>query len=76
MDAREVVVVAQGTSKAAAIAGLVEGPVTAMCPGSVLQLHPHATVIVDESAASRLTLAEYYRMTFDSKPAWQRYQAT
>ena len=31
----------------------VEGPLTSMCPASVLQLHPHATVVVDDAAASR-----------------------
>ena len=32
-----------------------------MCPASVLQLHPHATVVVDEAAAAGLELADYYR---------------
>lgn len=73
MDARQVVLVAQGESKADAIAALVEGPITAMCPGSVLQLHRYATVIIDEAAATELTLGDYYRFTYDNKPAWQRY---
>lgn len=72
MDARHLVLVAQGESKARAVAALVEGPVTALVPGSVLQLHPHATVIVDEAAASALTLADYYRDVFTGMPAWQR----
>ena len=72
MAARNVVLVAQGEGKADAIAALVEGPVTAMCPGSVLQLHQHATIFVDEAAAAKLTLADYYRFTYDNKPAWQR----
>ncbi|MEO6122819.1 MAG: glucosamine-6-phosphate deaminase [Ilumatobacteraceae bacterium] len=74
MDAREVVVVAQGVEKAAAIAAVVEGPVTAMCPGSVLQFHPRATIIIDEAAASQLALTDYYRTTFEQKPPWQRFQ--
>jgi glucosamine-6-phosphate deaminase len=45
-----------------------------MCPGSALQLHPDANVIVDESAASRLTLGEYYRYTFAHRPDWQRFE--
>lgn len=61
MDAHEVLVVAQGEKKAAAVAAMVEGPVTSMVPGSVLQLHRHVTVVVDEAAASCLTLADYYR---------------
>jgi glucosamine-6-phosphate deaminase len=42
-----------------------------MWPGTVLQHHPHVTVLVDEAAASRLQLAAYYRETFDAKPDWQ-----
>ncbi|NLT25668.1 MAG: glucosamine-6-phosphate deaminase [Microbacteriaceae bacterium] len=61
MEARSVVVLATGESKAEAIAGIVEGPVTAMCPGSILQWHPRTTVIVDEAAASRLRNVDYYR---------------
>lgn len=73
MDARHVVLVAAGTSKAAAIAALVEGPVSAMMPGSVLQLHPKATIVVDEAAASQLKLADYYREADTYKPDWQRF---
>lgn len=74
MDAREVLVIAQGSSKATAVAAVIEGPLTAMVPGSVLQAHPHATVVVDEAAAGRLELVDYYRWTFANKPAWQRYR--
>jgi len=49
----------------------VEGPVAARCPASALQLHPHATVVVDAAAASGLELAPYYRATWDAKPGWQ-----
>lgn len=73
MDARQVLLVAQGEAKADAIAALVEGPITAMVPGSVLQWHRYATVIVDEAAAAGLRLADYYRETYASKPDWQRY---
>ena len=73
LDARRLVLVAQGEAKATAVAAMVEGPVTSMCPGSALQLHPDATVIVDEPAASRLALTDYYRYTYDNLPAWQRF---
>lgn len=75
LDARQLLLVAQGHAKAAAVAAMVEGPVTSMCPGSALQLHPDATVIIDEHAASQLTLANYYRYTYDHLPAWQRFDA-
>lgn len=75
MAAREVVLVAQGAHKADAIAALVEGPITARWPGSVLQLHQHATVVVDETAASKLELRDYYIQTYAEKPTWQRFDA-
>ena len=71
MEARHIILVATGATKAEAVHGLVEGPVTAMCVASVLQFHPHATVIVDNAAASSLRLADYYRHVYDNKPAWQ-----
>ena len=71
LEARHLVLVACGTSKAAPVAAAVEGPLTAMCPASVLQLHPHATVVVDEAAASDLRLADYYREAYEHKPTWQ-----
>lgn len=74
LEARRLLLVAQGESKAAAVAAAVEGPLTAMVPGSALQLHPHATVLLDEAAASRLTLTDYYRFAADHQPAWQRVE--
>lgn len=71
LEARHLVLVASGSGKAAAIAAAVEGPLTASCPASVLQLHPHATVLVDEAAGSRLQRRDYYRETFVGKPSWQ-----
>ncbi|WP_077490153.1 glucosamine-6-phosphate deaminase [Sinomonas mesophila] len=71
MEARHVVLVATGATKAEAVHGLVEGPVSAMCVASVLQFHPHATVITDNAAASSLKLADYYRHVYDNKPDWQ-----
>ena len=71
MRARHLVLLAFGEGKAEAVAGAVEGAVTASLPGSAIQLHPHATVLVDEAAASRLAHADYYRYAFANKPAWQ-----
>ena len=55
------------------VARLVEGPVSAMMPASVLQLHRHATVIVDEAAASQLQETEFYRFVDANRPEWQAY---
>ena len=73
MDADEVVLVAQGAGKADAIAAMVEGPISASCPGSILQAHQYATVVVDEAAASKLVNHEYYRWAYANKPAWQGF---
>ena len=42
-----------------------------MCPASALQMHPHATIIVDEAAASRLSHKDYYEYAYAHKPTWQ-----
>jgi glucosamine-6-phosphate deaminase len=60
LDAGRLVLVAIGAGKADAIAAAVEGPISASCPGSVLQLHQDAVVVVDEAAAAGLKLREYY----------------
>lgn len=71
MEARHILLVATGRAKAEAVHHMVEGAVTAMWPGSILQHHPHVTVLVDDAAARRLQLADYYRETYAAKPDWQ-----
>jgi glucosamine-6-phosphate deaminase len=71
-DARHALLVATGAQKAEPVSRAVEGPLAAVCPASVLQLHPHATVVVDEAAASGLQLTEYYREAYAGKPSWQQ----
>jgi glucosamine-6-phosphate isomerase len=71
LQARHLLLVATDAGKAAAVAAAVEGPVSASCPASVLQLHPHATVLLDPPAASRLERLGYYREVYAAKPAWQ-----
>jgi glucosamine-6-phosphate deaminase len=68
LDAREIVLLAFGESKARAIAAAVEGPVAAITPASALQLHPIVKVCVDEAAAGLLQRADYYRWVYDHKP--------
>ncbi len=72
METRHVILLAFGEKKAQAVAESVEGPITAMVPASVLQLHRQATILLDEGSASKLKRAEYYRWVFENKPAWQR----
>ena len=71
LDARHCLLLAFGFGKASAVAKMVEGPVAAAVPASVLQLHPRVRVIIDEEAASQLRLADYYRAVYEGKPEWQ-----
>lgn len=41
--------------KAAAVKGTVEGPVTPVCPASIVQRHADCTLYLDEAAASELS---------------------
>jgi glucosamine-6-phosphate deaminase len=70
--ARRLLLLAFGEGKARAVAGAVEGPVTASNPASAIQLHPKAAVILDEAAASQLANLDYYRFVWDNKPPWQQ----
>jgi glucosamine-6-phosphate deaminase len=72
LDARRCLLLAHGPGKAAALAAMVEGPMTSMVPASALQLHADVSVLCDEAAAGRLALADYYREVQAKKPAWQR----
>ena len=72
LRARHLVLLAFGAGKARALAGAVEGPLTASLPGSAIQLHPRVTVIVDEEAAGELRFAEYYRYAWENRLPWER----
>jgi glucosamine-6-phosphate deaminase len=71
LEARHLLLLATGEDKATAVAAAVEGPLSASCPASVLQLHPHATVLLDDAAATGLARAAHHREVYAGKPAWQ-----
>src|SRR2546427_236705 len=60
LEARKVLLLAAGTSKSAAVAKSIEGPITSAVSASALQLHPDVTFIIDDAAASQLTQRDYY----------------
>ena len=72
LEARSCLLLVHGARKAPALAATVEGPVTSMVPASALQLHASVTVLCDEAAASRLTLADDFGEVQAKKPVWQR----
>ncbi|AHB35990.1 glucosamine-6-phosphate deaminase [Spiroplasma apis] len=55
MKAKEILLIATGSSKANAVKHLVEGPVTTEWPCSILQQHPNVTLLLDEDSASLLS---------------------
>lgn len=55
LAAPQVWLIATGTHKAAAVAAMLAGQVDPACPASLLQLHPHAEVFLDTSAAGGLS---------------------
>jgi len=55
LDARSVLLVANGAGKANAVRAVIEGPVTSIVSGSALQFHPQCLAILDEAAAAGLT---------------------
>lgn len=71
LDARHLVLLAFGAAKAAAVAAAVEGPVSASCPASIIQFHPHVTVVLDAEAAGELANLRYYQGVWERKPGWQ-----
>ncbi|WP_116598733.1 glucosamine-6-phosphate deaminase [Primorskyibacter marinus] len=60
LASRACVLLATGEAKADAVLRMVEGPLSAACPASALQLHASATVILDKAAAGALTFTDYY----------------
>lgn len=54
MNARKIILIANGEEKAQAVYDTVKGPIEPEKPGSILQLHCNATIIVDEEAAKLL----------------------
>jgi glucosamine-6-phosphate deaminase len=72
MDAKQNILLAFGENKAQAIAEAVEGPIKAINPASILQMHPNATFCIDSAAASLLTRQDYYNWVYNNKPEWQR----
>ena len=61
MEARKVVLLATGAAKADAVKAAAEGPLTASCPASALQMHGDALLLVDSAAAAGLERKAFYQ---------------
>ncbi len=56
MQARKILLLANGEEKAEAIYKTVQGAIVPQVPASILQLHPDVVIILDEKAADKLSL--------------------
>lgn len=54
MNAKKILLVANGANKADAVYAMVKGEIRESCPASILQKHPDVVVVLDEAAASKL----------------------
>ena len=54
LKGKEIVLLAYGESKADAVKGMIDGPVTTDMPASALQNHDNVIVIIDDAAGSKL----------------------
>ncbi len=68
LEARKILLLANGEQKAAAIAAAIEGPVTSMITASALQLHPRVVFYLDRPAAADLQMTEYYDWVVKNQP--------
>ncbi|MCK4894109.1 MAG: glucosamine-6-phosphate deaminase [Calditrichia bacterium] len=57
MDSKSIILLAIGKNKAWAIRTTVEGPITALVPATMVQMHRDATLMIDREAATELTQA-------------------
>ncbi|WP_028983773.1 glucosamine-6-phosphate deaminase [Sporolactobacillus terrae] len=53
-EAGQVLVLANGKSKAQAVKAMIDGPYSERCPASILQRHPNCQVLMDQEAAQLL----------------------
>ena len=67
MEARHLLLMASGEKKAEMVRLMVEGPITAEVPASAMQMHPRATAILDEEAASGLKRKEYWKWVHENR---------
>ena len=67
MEAKKILLLASGGSKAEQIAKAIEGPISSMCSASAIQMHPKTIVIIDEAAAKNLKEKDYYKWVYRNK---------
>ncbi len=74
LEAKQLLMLVTGRSKAEILSKAVEGPITSMISASAIQLHEHCVVVVDEDAAECLQGKDYYHWIFQNEPEWEKYR--
>ena len=74
LEAKRLLVLVTGGTKAEILAKAVEGPITSMVSATAIQLHSNVQVVASESAATMLTGREYYDWIFENEPEWAPYR--
>jgi len=67
LEARRIILLASGRSKAAIVAEAIEGPITSQVTASALQMHRDVVVILDADAGAKLKRGDYYRWVYEQK---------
>ncbi len=60
LESKHILLIATGADKAEALKNTIEGPISAYCPASVLQMHANVTVVIDSDAALGLKDVAFY----------------
>ena len=72
LEAKKILLIANGKNKADVCDQFIEGPVTSQITASALQLHSYVNVVLDQEAASKLKRIEYYNWVRDNKHLIQK----
>lgn len=67
LEAKKILLIANGKKKADVCAQFIEGPVTSQITATALQLHSYVNVVLDKDAASKLKRTKYYNWVRDNK---------
>ena len=67
LEARKIIMLANGPKKADIVAEAIEGPISAQVTASALQLHRDVVVLVDDDAGAKLKRADYYKWVYEQK---------
>jgi len=68
LEARQIMLLANGRNKAKAVAEAIEGPVTSMITASALQLHSDVLYVIDRESARELKMLDYYEWVQTKMP--------